>query len=396
MRPMRTPYAVLVLGGAILAVSLGIRHSFGIFLQPMTLDNSWGREAFGFAIALQNLVWGLTQPFVGMLADRYGGSRVILAGGAVYAVGLAAMAHAGSTAGLAWSTGVLIGLGLSGTTFSIVFGVVSRVLPAEKRSLAFGICSAVGSFGQFAMLPGSMALIAQFGWAAALLSLAGLAGVIVPLSRGLAADTGASAAGPSTGQALREAFGHKDFWLLCLGFAVCGFQVIFISTHLPAYLADRQLDMAVGTTVLALIGLLNIPGTFFAGLWGARYSKPKLLSGLYAGRTFVIGAFLLLPPSAVSTYAFATAMGLLWLGTVPLTNGTVATMFGVRNLSMLSGIVFLFHQMGAFLGGWLGGLAYDRTGSYDAVWTIALALSLVAALLNLPIRETPVARLSRA
>lgn len=391
-----SPVAVLAFGGGVLAVSLGIRHAFGIFLQPMTLANGWGREAFGFAIALQNLVWGLAQPFVGMLADRFGASPVVFGGAVLYALGLTLMAHTTSPAELALSAGVLVGLGLSGTTFAIVFGAVSRVMPAEKRSLAFGVCSAVGSFGQFAMLPGSMALITRFGWATALLILAGLTTSIALISRPFAKNDFGMSTGPGVSQALAEAFGHRGFWLLCMGFFVCGFQVVFISTHLPAYLGDRQMSLAVGTTVLALIGLLNIPGTFLAGLWGGRHPKPRLLAWLYLGRALVISLFLLFPVSTTSTYAFAIAMGLLWLGTVPLTNGTIATFFGVRNLSMLSGIAFLFHQVGAFMGGWLGGLAYDKIGSYDAVWAIAIGLSLLAALLNFPIREVSAARLRNA
>lgn len=392
---VRSPRTVLAFGGAVLAIALGIRHAFGIFMQPMTLDHGWGREVFGLAIALQNLVWGLAQPFAGMLADRFGAQRIIFGGAMLYAAGLALMAQAGSPAALMLSAGVLVGLGLSGTTFAVVFGAVGRAMPAEKRSLALGVCSAVASFGQFALLPGSMSVIGRFGWATALLALAALAAAMAPLSRPLAEDS-AAAAGPGARQALAEAFAHRGYWLLCLGFFVCGFQVVFISTHLPAYLADRQLPLAVGTTVLALIGLFNIPGTFFAGLWGGRYPKPRLLAALYLGRLVVILLFLLLPVTAMTAYVFAAAMGLLWLGTVPLTNGTIATLFGVRNLSMLAGVAFLFHQIGAFMGGWLGGLVFDRTGTYDAVWTIAIGLSLLAALLNLPIREAPVARLRHA
>ena len=393
---LRSPVTVLAFGGAVLAISLGIRHSFGIFLQPMTLDSGWGREAFGFAIALQNLVWGLAQPLVGLLADRFGARPVVFGGAVLYALGLTIMAHATSSAELALSAGVLVGLGLSGTTFAVIFGAVSRAMPAEQRSLAFGVCSAVGSFGQFAMLPGSLALITRFGWAAALLALAVLAAAMALLSRPLAEDRGAVAPGAGARQVLSEVFTHHGFWLLCLGFFVCGFQVVFISTHLPAYLADRQLPASVGTTVLALIGLFNIPGTFFAGLWGGRYPKPRLLAALYLGRLAAIALFLLLPATATTAYAFAVAMGLLWLGTVPLTNGTIATLFGVRNLSMLAGVAFLFHQVGAFMGGWLGGMIYDRTGSYDVVWALSIGLSLLAALLNFPIREVPLARLRNA
>ncbi|HSX90978.1 MAG TPA: MFS transporter, partial [Pseudomonas sp.] len=290
--------------------------------------------------------------------------------------------------------GLLIGLGLSGTPFSVILGAVGRAVPVEKRSLAMGIVAAAGSFGQFAMLPGTLGLISWLGWSAALFALALLVALILPLAT-MVKDRPL----PSLGQeqtlreALREAAGHSGFWLLGLGFFVCGFQVVFIGVHLPAYLVDQHLPALVGTTVLALVGLFNIFGTYGAGWLGGRISKPRLLSALYLARAVVITLFVLTPLTAWSAYAFGIAMGLLWLSTVPLTNGTVAALFGVRNLSMLGGIVFLFHQLGAFMGGWLGGYLYDRTGSYELVWQIAILLSLMAAALNWPVREQPVARL---
>ena len=389
----RTPAVILWCGALILAVSLGIRHTFGLFLQPMSLDNGWGREAFAFAIALQNLVWGLAQPFAGRLADRFGAGWAILVGTLLYVAGLLLMAQSASTFGLALSAGVLIGLGLSGTTFPVVFGAVSRAVPPEQRSLAMGIAMAVGSLGQFVLLPGSQWLIGAFGWAAALVVL-GLLGVgMGPLSAALFERPSAN---PAAGEArplraiLAEAFTHRGFWLLSLGFFVCGFQVVFIAVHIPAFLMDRGLSPLVGTTVLALIGLFNIFGSYLAGLGGGKFRKPMLLTGIYLTRAVVITVFILLPVTAWSAYAFGMVMGLLWLSTVPLTNGTVATVFGVGNMSMLGGIVFLFHQVGAFLGGWLGGYLYDATGSYRVVWIIAIGLSLVAALLNWPIREQAV------
>ncbi|QQN52094.1 MFS transporter [Stutzerimonas balearica] len=387
----------LLLGASlILAISLGVRHGFGLFLAPMSAEFGWGRETFAFAIALQNLVWGLVQPFTGAAADRFGVARTVLIGGLLYAAGLALMAAADTPASLSLSAGVLIGLGLSGTSFSVILGAVGRAVPAEQRSMAMGIASAAGSFGQFVMLPGSLGLIQWLGWSTALLALGMLVALIVPLAammRGQREAPPAPGAQQSLGEALREAAGHSDFRLLALGFFVCGFQVVFIGVHLPAYLVDNHLPAQVGTTVLALVGLFNVVGTYTAGWLGSCYSKPRLLAGLYLIRAVVISLFLLAPLTEWSAYAFGIAMGLLWLSTVPLTNGTVATLFGVRNLSMLGGIAFLFHQLGSFFGGWLGGWLYDRTGSYDLVWQIAIALSLMATLLNWPIREQPVARL---
>ncbi|MCE1115220.1 MULTISPECIES: MFS transporter [Pseudomonas] len=390
----RTSGWVLLGAALILALSLGVRHGFGLFLAPMSADFGWGREVFAFAIALQNLIWGLAQPFSGALADRLGAAKVVIIGGILYATGLVLMGMADSIWSLSLSAGLLIGIGLSGTSFSVILGVVGRAVPPEKRSMAMGIASAAGSFGQFAMLPGTLGLIQWLGWSAALLVLGLMVALIVPLV-GFLRDNPMPAHGAeqSLGQALREACSHSGFWLLALGFFVCGFQVVFIGVHLPAYLVDQHLPAITGTTVLALVGLFNIVGTYTAGWLGGRMSKPRLLTALYLLRAVVIVLFLWAPVTQVSAYLFGIAMGLLWLSTVPLTNGTVATLFGVRNLSMLGGIVFLFHQLGAFLGGWLGGVVYDQTGSYDLVWQISILLSLLAAALNWPVRERPVARL---
>ncbi|AZC20001.1 MFS transporter [Pseudomonas sp. CMR5c] len=390
----RTSSWVLLGSALILALSLGIRHGFGLFLPPMSAQFGWGREVFAFAIALQNLIWGLAQPFTGALADRFGAAKVVLIGGVLYAVGLACMGMADSPLSLSLSAGLLIGIGLSGTSFSVILGVVGRALPPEKRSMGMGLASAAGSFGQFAMLPGTLGLIGWLGWSAALLVLGVLVALIVPLVSMLK-DKPLPAHGheQSLMEALREACSHSGFWLLAFGFFVCGFQVVFIGVHLPAYLVDQHLPATVGTTVLALIGLFNIFGTYTAGWLGGRLSKPRLLTGLYLLRAVVIMLFLWVPVTQASAYLFGMAMGFLWLSTVPLTNGTVATLFGVRNLSMLGGIVFLFHQLGSFLGGWLGGVVYDRTGSYDLIWQVAILLSLLAAALNWPVRERPVARL---
>ncbi|KFX67771.1 MFS transporter [Pseudomonas taeanensis MS-3] len=390
----RTTLWIMVGGSLILALSLGTRHGFGLFLPPMSAEFGWGREVFAFSIALQNLVWGLAQPFTGALADRLGAKRTIIVGGVLYAVGLVLMGLADSPWSLSLSAGLLIGLGLSGTSFSVILGAIGRAVPVEKRSMAMGIASAAGSFGQFAMLPGTLGLIGWLGWSSALLVLGLLVALIVPLA-GMIKDHPLPVVGheQTLGEAVREACGHSGFWLLSLGFFVCGFQVVFIGVHLPAYLVDQHLPAVVGTTVLALIGLFNVFGTYFSGWLGGRMSKPRLLSALYLARAVVIAAFVMAPLTTWSAYAFGIAMGLLWLSTVPLTNGTVATLFGVRNLSMLGGIVYLFHQIGAFLGGWLGGYLYDQTGSYDLVWQISILLSLMAAALNWPVREQPVARL---
>jgi MFS family permease len=390
----RTSGWILLGASLVLALSLGIRHGFGLFLPPMSAEFGWGREVFAFAIALQNLIWGLTQPFTGALADRFGAKRTVIVGGILYAIGLGCMGLADSPMSLSLSAGLLIGIGLSGTSFSVILGAVGRAVPMEKRSMAMGIAAAAGSFGQFVMLPGTLGLLSWLGWSVALMALGLLVALIIPLAAMLK-DTPLPLTGQeqTLGEALREACSHSGFWLLALGFFVCGFQVVFIGVHLPAYLVDQHLPALVGTTVLALVGLFNIFGTYIAGWLGGRMSKPRLLSALYLARAVVIVAFLMTPLTVWSAYAFGVAMGLLWLSTVPLTNGTVATMFGVRNLSMLGGIVFLFHQLGAFLGGWMGGYLYDHTGSYDLVWQIAVLLSLLAAALNWPVRELPMARL---
>lgn len=366
-------------------LSLGIRHGFGIFLRPMTMDLQWPRATFAFAIAVQNLVWGFAQPLAGMVADRYGAGRVLVAGGLLYALGLAAMAQATTALELALSAGVLVGLGLSGT-YTIVFGVVGRSVSVERRSISLGLLSAMASFGQFVMLPYGQALISGIGWWWALLILAANALLIlplaIPLSRSCSAMAAASSVQQSVTAALAEARAHRGFWLLTLGFFVCGFQVVFVATHLPAFLLDKGLSVDAGMAALALIGLANIPGSYLAGHLGARFSKKRLLSGIYLARAAIIIAFISLPVTEWTVYAFAVALGLVWLGTVPLTSGVVAQIFGVQYLSMLFGIVYLGHQIGAFLGGWLGGLVFDATGSYLPVWVVAIGLSVMAAACN--------------
>ncbi|MCC7253146.1 MFS transporter [Hyphomicrobium sp.] len=384
--------AILICGAMIISVSLGVRHAFGLFLQPIILEQDWGREVFAFAIALQNLVWGIAQPFAGLAADRRGAGPVILVGGVLFTLGVSLMSVAESVPMFVIAAGILVGLGLSGTTMPVVFGAISRSMPPEKRSMAFGIAMSVGSFGQFVLLPGTLALIDGVGWANALLLLSALSAVILPLSFALHEDRKGQVAssGLQAGDAARLALGDRGFQLLSFGFFVCGFHVAFIATHVPAYLLDVGLSAAVGSTVLALIGLFNIFGSLAAGWLGGRFPKPQVLSFLYLGRAMAIAAFVLLPTSPASAYAFAMFMGLFWLSTVPLTNGVVASMFGVTNMSMLGGIVFLAHQIGSFLGSWLGGAVYDRFGNYDVVWGFAIGLSLLAALVNWPIKERPV------
>ena len=385
----------LVCGSLILLVSLGVRHTFGLFLQPVTMDQGWGRETFAFAIALQNLVWGASQPFTGVIADRYGAKPVVAAGAVLYGLGLYTMSQVAGETVFILGAGVLIGLGLSGTTFPVIFGAISRLVSPQQRSLAMGITMSVGSFGQFAMLPLSLGLITVFEWQTALIILAGLTLAMLPLAlgvRNMPAKPTSIEEDVTFSRALRDAFGTRDFWLLSLGFFACGFQVVFIAVHLPAFLVDEGIGNGVATTVLALIGLVNIAGTYYAGLWGGRHRKPMLLSWIYLGRAVVIAAFVILPVTSTTAYIFGALMGLFWLSTVPLTNGTIAAVWGVKHMSMLGGIVFFVHQLGSFAGGWVGGWLYDQTGSYDLAWAFAIALSLIAAVLNWPITERTLAQ----
>jgi len=386
---------VLLCGAAIVTLSMGIRHGFGLWLQPVTVERGWSRETFAFALAVQNIAWGIAGPLTGALADRFGAFRVLLAGSVLYALGLVAMGLA--TSGLAFlgGAGLLIGMAQSGTTYAVIYGVIGRNVAAEKRSWAMGIAAAAGSFGQFLMVPIEGGLIAAFGWQEALFILACAALMILPLAFGLREPQRKPTPGVATqsmGAALREAFGDRSFLLLTAGYFVCGFQVVFIGVHMPSYLKDHGLTPGVATTSLALIGLFNVFGTYTAGMLGGRLPKRYLLSAIYTLRSATILAFILTPLTLLSVYVFSCAMGLLWLSTVPLTSGLVAEIFGVRYLSMLGGFVFLSHQVGSFLGVWLGGRLYDMTGSYDVVWWIAIGLGLFAAVVNLPIRERALLR----
>ncbi len=374
-------------------LALGIRQSFGLFLRPMSLDLGWGRETFSFAIALQNLVWGLAMPFAGAIADRKGSGRVIVAGGVLYTVGLYAMAHAPSPLLFNLSAGVLVGLGLSGTGFGVVLAVVARAYPPERRSLAVGIAGACGSIGQFVMLPTGQGLISAFGWLAALTTLAALAFLMIPLGGALAGrNAAANESTQSIGAALAEAANHGGFWLLTGSFLVCGFQTIFIMVHLPAYLVDRALGAEHAMGALATIGLFNIFGSVAAGALGARYSRKWLLFWVYAVRAIAIGAFIAAPTSLASTYLFAAVIGFTWLGTVPLTNSLVGQIFGLKYLSTLFSIAFLGHQLGAFAGAWAGGAVFDATGSYQWVWLMSIGLSVIACAMCVPIDERAIVR----
>jgi MFS family permease len=385
---------VLVCGAAIVTLSMGIRHGFGLWLQPITMDRGWPRETFGFALAVQNLAFGLAGPLAGLWADRYGAYRVLLSCGLLYALGLVLMGLSSSGLSFTASAGLLLGVALSGSTYAVVFGVIARNVDAGRRSWAMGVAAAAGSFGQFLMVPVEAWLIAHGGWQNALYILGFAALGILPLALGLREPAAArpAAQGQSVGAALREAFAYPSFRLLMAGYFVCGFHLLFIGVHMPSYLKDHGLDPGVATTALALIGLFNVFGSYAAGVLGNRYAKRHILAAIYALRSLAIVAFVVLPLTPWSVYLFASAMGLLWLSTVPTTNALVAQIFGARYLSMLSGFVFLSHQVGAFLGAWLGGKLYDSTGSYTAMWWISVALGLFAALVNLPVRETPIVR----
>ncbi len=391
----RTPAAVLFCGGMILTIALGVRHNFGLYLQPMTADLGIGRETFAFAIAIQNLMYGISQPITGLIADRFGTARVLIGGAILYAIGLCLMSVSSTGLELTLSAGLLIGASLGCSGFSIVFGVIGRSFPPEKRSVALGIAGAAGSFGQFAMLPYGQWLINQVGWHQALVILAITVLVIIPLSSGLVEDKKAQAASlykQSVSEALREAAGHRGYMLLCLAYTVCGFQLLFIAVHFPAYLVDQKMTPETGMLGLALIGFFNMIGSYAWGWLGGKHTKKYLLSLLYLLRSIAIAVFISLPVTPMTVYVFAAAIGFLWLGTVPLTGGLIAHVFGVKYLSTLTGIAFFFHQVGSFAGVWIGGYVFDTTGSYTIMWMLTIGMGIVAALLNLPIDDRQIAR----
>ena len=389
----KKPIFVLIAGSILLALAFGIRHSFGIFLIPISEKNEWGREVFAMGLAFQNLMWGIWQPFTGRISDKIGSGVVVFVGSILYSLGLFLMGFLSTKTGFIIASGIL-GIGISGVTFPI-FGAISRSVTPEKRSISIGIAMSSASLGQFIMLPASLVLLQNFGptLAFGILSVFTLVMLVLavpmfekPIQQTVAQDL-------SLREILTEAFSHKGFWLLCIGFFVCGFHILFIMTHAPAFLIDRGLSPQIGTIVLALIGLFNIFGTYYAGFLGGKIRKPLLLSSIYASRAVIILIFILFPVTNLTAYIFAALMGVLWLSTIPLTQGTITTVFGVKNMSMLYGIAFLFHQVGAFLGGWLGGKVYDVTGSYDIVWYISIALGVFGAIINYPIEEKTISRL---
>ncbi len=397
--PVRSslPWLIIISGCLIALLSFGPRSAMGFFQLPMLADTGWDRTTFGLAMAIQNLFWGLGQPFFGAIADKFGTWRVLALSSVLYSSGLIIMSTAPSPMWLNIGGGVLVGLGIASASFGIVLAAFARNVAPEKRSLAFGIGTAAGSAGMFVFAPLSQGLIDAYGWAQALVYMAMLM-VFIPLlaiplrgnsSSGSQKQTDVE---QSIGAALREALGHKSYVLLISGFFVCGFQVAFITAHFPAYLRDIGIDSSYAVLSLSLIGFFNIIGSLASGVIGQRYSKPMFLVLIYIGRSVAVTAFLLLPQTETSVVIFAVVMGLLWLSTVPPTNALVAIMFGTRYLGMLGGVVFFSHQVGSFLGVWLGGYLYDRLGSYDPVWWLGVALGLFAAIVHWPIREAGVDR----
>ncbi len=389
---------LLICSSLILTLAMGIRHGFGLWMQPITQDQGWTREAFSRAIAVQNLSWGLFGIGAGMLADRWGGWRVLLGGALLWTLGLCGMALSESPLAFTLSTGVVIGAAQSASTYGVLYGIIGRQIAPEKRSWAMGLTGAAGSFGQFLLVPTEGWLISSLGWQQALLMLGASTLLIAPLALLLrepatpAAAPGVTAAQQGIWQAMREAVAYPSFRLLMAGYFVCGFQVVFIGVHLPSYLKDQGLAPQIASTALALIGLFNVFGSYGVGLLGQRWPKRHLLAIIYGMRSIAITLFLLAPLTPWSVYVFAAVMGLLWLSTVPPTNAIVAQIFGVRHFSMLSGFVFCSHQVGSFCGVWLGGLLYDRNGNYDLVWLISIGLGLFATAVSLPVRETAIQR----
>ena len=386
---LRSPTIILICASVILMISIGTRQAFGLFLPPVSVDLGIGRGSFGLAIALQNLIWGAVQPLTGLFADKFGAGRVLVVGGVLYALGLVVMAFSNSVLALNTGGGLLIGLGLSASSFGVVMGVVARSFDPARRSWALGIAGAGGSFGQFAMLPYGQALINAAGWRGALLLLALSALAIIVLAIPLAGKPAVQAnEGSLTARfAMREAMGDKGFWFLTFSFSVCGFQTVFMMVHLPAYLLDKGLSLSVGVTALAIVGLCNTIGSYGCGMLGTWYRKKYVLTGIYLLRTVILTLYLALPVTPWSTYVLAAVLGLTWLGTVPLTNALVADIFGVRYVSTLFGIAFFGHQVGSFFGAWYGGYAFDTGGSYNPVWILCIVLSALAALLCFPIDD---------
>lgn len=393
----RSPLYVLSAATAIVMLSFGIRQTFGLYMAPISADMGWGREVLSFALALQSLTIGLAAPIVGAIADKWGPLRVISASGLVYSGGILLMSDAGSPVAMVLSAGVITGLGVSGCGLSLILSVVGRVAPDDKRSLWLGITTAGATGGQLFIVPAVQSMITGYGWLGGLLIMAGLIALVVPLAASLhsgSAEALSRKTQQSLGEALHEASGHRGYWLLVTGFFVCGFQVQFVTVHLPAFLTDSGAPAALGATAIAVIGVFNMMGTWGAGWLGGRFRKTYLLSLLYTLRSAVILVFIQFPLSQASVLVFAAAIGLLWLSTVPLTSGIVAQVFGTRYMATLFAIVYLSHQVGSFTGVWLGGMIYDATGSYDSFWWVSISLGLVAALLHWPINDRPLARVA--
>jgi MFS family permease len=392
----QTPALLIAVGCTIALIAFGPRSALGQFLTPLSFEHGWGRESFSFAIAIQNLLWGAAQPFAGGVADRFGPTRVLCLGAILYAAGLAWMAAADTTLTLNLSAGVLIGFGLAGCSFPMVVGALGKLVPDNWRAFAFGAGTAAGSFGQFLFSPLAHALIESFSWQTTLLIFAGMMLLVLPLSTMLATPPSAAGAAPvrqqTSKQAMVEAFGHRSYVLLVLGFFTCGFQLAFVTVHLPSYLLDRGLGADIGAWTIAFIGLFNIVGSLGSGWLSGRMPKRYLLSIIYFGRALAIVGLITLPASTASTLVYGAITGLLWLSTVPPTSGLVALMFGTRWLTMLFGFAFFSHQVGGFLGVWIGGLVYESTGSYDIIWWLSVFFGIASAIINLPIVEKPVAR----
>jgi MFS family permease len=388
---MRTRNLVIVAGCLIALITFGARTSFGLFTEPLSALRGWDRETFALAIAIQNLLWGIGQPFAGAIADRYGPGRVLAAGGAVYALGVVLMAVSTSPAALALTGGVIIGLGLSGGSFTIVIAAFARLVPEDRRSWAMGLATAMGSLGQFVFAPVGQGFIGAYGPATALVLIGGLVALVPVLAAALGGGPSTVDEGPrdSTFSTVRQALTHPSYVLLTSGFFVCGFHIAFVSTHLPPYLTDLGLSTALAAWALGLIGLFNVVGAYSAGVLGGVYSRRLLLSGIYASRAAAFALFVVLPTTPVTVLVFSALIGLLWLSTVPPTSGLIALMFGTRDLGLLFGIVFLSHQVGAFIGVWLGGAVYDATGAYDIMWWLSIVLGMAAAIVHLPISERP-------
>jgi MFS family permease len=389
----RGPLGLVLAGGIVMGLALGMRHAFGIYMIPVTMEHGWYRETFSFAIALQNLVWGVTQPFVGMVADRFGTRRVVLGGLIAYGIGLVGMATATTPLGFTIAAGVVVGVALACTSFGVIYSALSRMVAPERRGWALGLAGATGGLGLFFLVPVSQGFIDAFSWSGALLALALGCVLLLPLAFRFA-DAPVAATGPqqSLRGALSEAFSHQGFWLLVLGFFACGFHLAFIANHLPPYLRDQGMAPSAAVIGLAVIALANVAGTYVCGLLGNHFRRKYVLFWIYVIRSLAIAAFWLLPLSPATLYAFCAVMGFIWLGTVPLTNGVLTQIFGVRYLATLFGFVFFGHQLGSFLGVWLGGVVFDATKSYDLVWQLCIAIGFVSAALHYPIRDAEIRR----